>query len=226
VWQGRLAEAARWAAPGVGAGETELASFERLTLVGLRLAEHRLRPAPPRLEEAATLLGDLLTTMEARGWRGWVIAIRVLQALVARARGDAAGALATLAEALALAEPEGYIRIFADEGEPMAALLAEAGRRGVAPAYVARLLAAFPRPEPAPAAAPRGSPRGALAEPLSERERAVLRLLVAGLAGPAIARELSVGHSTVRTHLKSIYGKLAVHSRDQAIARARELRLV
>ena len=121
-----------------------------------------------------------------------------------------------LERALTLAEPEGYVRIFIDEGAPMAALLAAAEHR-VAPNYVRRLLTAF-------GAAENDRPaRQDLIEPLSERELDVLRLLATDLSGPQIARELVVSLNTVRTHTKSIYAKLAVNSRREAVRRGDEL---
>jgi LuxR family maltose regulon positive regulatory protein len=127
-----------------------------------------------------------------------------------------------LGEALSLAEPGGYLRVFLDEGEPMAGLLRQAASRGIAPAYVAKLLAAF-EPESAEGAAPQPQP---LVEPLSERELEVLRLLAAGLSNPEIAEELVVAVSTVRSHCKSIYGKLGVHRRWDAVQQAQELGLI
>jgi LuxR family maltose regulon positive regulatory protein len=141
-------------------------------------------------------------------------------------------AVKTLGRALALAEPEGYVRIFVDEGAPMAALLAQNAERRVQSdpllIYVEHLLRAFPEPQ-RPAQLALRSPLGrsnALIEPLSVRELEVLRLLAAGLESPEIARELIIGVSTARTHIKNIYGKLGVHGRIQAIERARALGLV
>jgi LuxR family maltose regulon positive regulatory protein len=125
-----------------------------------------------------------------------------------------------LERALALAEPEGYVRVFVDEGPPMAALLEEAAKRRIAPGYARRLLTAF---GPAEVSAPVEQP---LIEPLSERELDVLRLLATDLGGPEIARELVVSLNTVRTHTKSIYGKLGVNNRRAAVRRAEELALL
>jgi LuxR family maltose regulon positive regulatory protein len=127
-----------------------------------------------------------------------------------------------LGEALSLAEPGGYLRIFLDEGEPIARLLRQAASRGMAPAYITKLLAAF-GPESAEVASPQVQ---SLAEPLSKREMEVLRLLAAGLSNPEIAEELVVAVSTVRSHCKSIYGKLEVHKRWDAVQRGQELGLI
>ena len=121
---------------------------------------------------------------------------------------------------MTLAEPEGYVRVFADEGPPMASLLKAAAKQGTARNYARRLLAAAGQTGP-------GNPVGqALIEPLSERELDVLRLLGTDLDGPAIARELTVSLHTVRTHTKHIYAKLTVTNRRAAIRRARELGLL
>jgi LuxR family maltose regulon positive regulatory protein len=118
------------------------------------------------------------------------------------------------------------VRIFADEGPSMAHLLHEVAARGVAPEYVARLLAAFPQLVSPVQHAPRPAERSYMVEPLSERELEVLRLLAGGLSNPEIAQKLYVAVSTVRSHTKSIYGKLNAHSRWEAVQRARELGLL
>jgi len=119
-----------------------------------------------------------------------------------------------------LAEPEGYIRVFIDEGLPMTALLKLAAKGRKAPGYVRRLLADSVTAE---GRATVGQP---LIEPLSERELEVLRLLGSELDGPDIARELAVSLATVRTHTRSIYAKLGVNSRRAAVRRAAELGLL
>jgi ATP/maltotriose-dependent transcriptional regulator MalT len=161
---------------------------------------------------------------------GWLrLRVLVLRALLADAQNDRTAALGSLAAAVAQAEPEGVIRPFLDEGAPMAALLADLrvavrdGREppagGVSPAFLGTLLAAFPTQEPGPH-------RSGLVEPLTQRELAVLRLLAAGRANAEMAAELFVEQSTVKTHLIHLYGKLGVHSRTQALARARALGLL
>jgi len=167
------------------------------------------------------LLERLLQAAEAGGRVGWTIATLVLRALALQARGDVGQAMTSLARALALAEPEGYVRVFVDEGPAMAELLRHAASRGIAPEYASRLLAAFDAPEC-------GTPRAAqpLIEPLSERELEILRLLTTHLSSTEIAKELVIAPSTVRSHVKSIYGKLNAHSRKDAVQRARELGLL
>ncbi|MDB5057043.1 MAG: ATP-dependent transcriptional regulator, MalT-like, LuxR family, partial [Chloroflexi bacterium] len=152
----------------------------------------------------------------------------VLQARAHHAQGDIPAALMPLQRALTLAEPEGYIRMFVDEGPSMAHLLREAGARGIMRAYTGTLLAAFGAEQQRSAGEsplPTSPASQPLMEPLSQRERDVLRLLKTELSGPEIARELVVALSTVRTHTKRIYGKLDVDNRRAAIKRAAELDL-
>ncbi len=151
---------------------------------------------------------------------GSVIDILVVQALARHAGHDPAGALASLARAVALAEPEGYVRVFIDEGPPMVAMLKLAAKQPNTPAYVRRLLDAGATAEG------QGSAEQPLIEPLSERELEVLRLLESDLDGPDIARELTVSLSTVRTHTQNIYAKLGVNNRRAAVRRASELGLL
>jgi LuxR family maltose regulon positive regulatory protein len=148
---------------------------------------------------------------------GSVIEILVLQAIGYQIQDNIAAALLPLERALTLAEPDGYLRIFVDEGPAMAALLQVAAKQKTAPEYARRLLAAF--------ALPRNRTRvtQALLEPLSERELDVLRLLGTDLDGPEIARQLVVSLSTLRTHTRSIYSKLGVNNRRAAVRRAEEL---
>ncbi len=144
----------------------------------------------------------------------------MLRALADQRLGDIPAALSCLERAMTLAEPEGYVRVFADEGPAMASLLQALADRGTAGNYARRLLAALgetghDRPV-----------KQALIEPLSERELDVLRLLGTDLDGPDIARQLVVSLNTVRTHTRHIYAKLAVTSRRAAVRRARELNLL
>jgi LuxR family maltose regulon positive regulatory protein len=156
-----------------------------------------------------------------------VIEILALQALAHEAQGDIPSAITPLQRALVLAEPEGYVRIFVDEGQPMARLLYEALSLGIAPDYARRLLAAFPVADPEQAA-PLGTQalKSDLIEPLSERELEVLQLIAEGLTNPEIASRLFLALNTVKGHSRNIYGKLNVHSRTQAISRAQALGLL
>jgi LuxR family maltose regulon positive regulatory protein len=188
------------------------------------------------MHEAQGLLARLLQAAEAGERTGSVIAILVLQALAHQMQGDIPAALAPLERALTLAEPEGYVRIFVDEGPLMAVLLQEALARGVMPGYVEKLLAAFPsyelsvkrserEPDRPPTPNSKLKTQNFSVEPLSERERDVLRLLGTYLSGPDIARELMVSLNTLRTHTKNIYDKLGVNNRQAAVRRAEELDL-
>lgn len=177
--------------------------------------------AAGRIEQAARLLAPLLEAVEQRGFNRQVVEVLVLRAILSSSKGDRGEAMIALVRALLLAEPEGYIRIFVDEGPAMRELLEQARTRGIAHGYVNRLLAAF-------GAEPRqGSPVAApLVEPLSGRELEVLQLVAAGLSSREIADRLVITPGTAKNHVKSIYGKLAVHSRVQAVQRARELGLL
>jgi LuxR family maltose regulon positive regulatory protein len=151
-----------------------------------------------------------------------------------RAKGTHSDALATLERALTLAAPEGCIRRFVDEGPVMAAMLQEAKPGGIAPDYIMRLLAAFPKAEGQElGTAATGSIHAVLSpqsstlvESLSARELEVLRLIASGMSNAEIAQALVIALSTVKTHTNSIFGKLQVTSRTQAIARARDLQLL
>jgi LuxR family maltose regulon positive regulatory protein len=204
---------------------------EYLVLARVLLAEQ----AP---EQALGLLERLHARAATQGRTGSVIELRALQALAYAACGDQAGALAALAEALALAAPEGYLRVFVDEGPPMAALLRQllADRRQERPAaatsapreYLARLVDTFEQAGlPIRLPARRGGLVVAgLVEPLSARELEVLRLLAAGAPNRAIAKQLVVTLDTVKRHLSHLFSKLEVANRTQAVARARELGLL
>ncbi|WP_254185233.1 LuxR C-terminal-related transcriptional regulator [Nocardioides panacis] len=224
ITQGRVDEALGWARdrglPATG-DVAYLHEFEHVTLARALLARFERDRDQPALDEATGLLDRLLAGAETGQRTGTVIEVLVLQALAARLRGDLPAALVPLGRALALAEPEGYVRTFVDEGPAMAALLAAAARHGLAPAYVARLRsAAGTRTDAVPVARP------GLVDPLSRRELDVLRLLGTDLGGPEIARELVVSLNTVRTHTKNIYAKLGVNNRRAAVRRAEELDLM
>jgi LuxR family maltose regulon positive regulatory protein len=140
-----------------------------------------------------------------------------LQALAHQAQGDTSSALAPLERAMSLAEPEGYVRIFVSEGQPMARLLREAVSRGVVPDSTRRLLAAFA------STGLDGAHASQAKELLSEREIEVLQHIAAGLTNRDIAARLYLSLYTVKAHARSIYDKLDAHSRTQAAAKAREL---
>ncbi len=225
LMQGNLALAVHWAeASGLSTSDdpSYLREQEYLTFARIRTAQGRLDPAGPFLAEALRLLAQLRTDAERSARVGSLLEILVVQTLALFvSSAHTIQALTTLEQALLLAEQESYIRLFVDEGEPMVALLRQAYTRGIAPDYVARLLSACG--EETMAAPSRAFP---LVEPLTEREQDVLRLLVRGLSNAEIARELIITVGTVKRHVNSIYGKLGVKSRTQAVARAQTLCLL
>ncbi len=239
VWvaQGRLHAVRRWVQEQGLAVDDELSylrEFEHITLARLLLAEYRRAPDDHTMREAVRLLDRLQQAAEAGGRLGSVIEIGVLQALAHQAQGDLAAALAPLARALRLAEPEGYVRVFVNEGPPLARLLSAAMAQGRAAPYAGKLLAAFasagavPQPDkvalaPTAPAQPAGE---LLIEPLSERELEILQLIAQGLSNRTISERLFLALSTVKGHNRNIFDKLQVQRRTEAIARARELGLL
>ena len=155
-----------------------------------------------------------------------MIEILVLQAFAHEARGDNPAALAPLEHALALAEPEGYVRVFVDEGMPMSQLLSEAAAHGIMPDYAARLSAAFEAEEQKSEDESHRFPTESVVEPLSQRELEVLRLVGQGLSNRQISERLFLALSTVKGHNRIIFSKLMVQNRTGAVARARELGLL
>lgn len=222
VWlaQGRLAEAAGWARGrdlSVDDELTYLNEFEHIVLAQILAAQNQSGPA-------VALLEHLLQAAASGERTGSAIEILVSLALAYQDQDDIPAALAALARALNLAEPEGYMRVFVGQGDPMRMLLDEAAAAGIAPVYVGRLLAAFGEPEVNGSVhQPLNQP---LVEPLSDRELDVLQRLGSELSGPEIAETLMISLNTLRTHTKNIYSKLGVNSRRAAVSRAQELGLL
>lgn len=175
----------------------------------------------PSLERTLTLLRPLLQAAETEGREGIQIEALALRALACWRRGERASAMTALERSLRLAEPEGYVRLFADLGLPMARLLQEARKRNVLPEYVAHLLIAFDGDY---FLVPQGSE--SLPEPLSQREREVLRLIAAGLTNREIAEALVIPSETVKKHTRAIYSKIGASNRTEAAHKARELGLL
>jgi LuxR family maltose regulon positive regulatory protein len=220
---GRLDEALAWVRErGLSADDDldYLREYEHMTLARTLLARYAAEGAQGSLTDAVRLLHRLLQAAEDGGRGGSVLEILVLQALALQAQGDVPAAVASLRRALALAEPEGFVRVFVDEGVPMATLLRAMTAQGGASAHMHRLLDALGVPEEA-ARVDQG-----LIDPLSPRELDVLRLLGTHLDGPDIARQLFVSLNTVRTHTKNIYAKLGVNNRRSAVLRGEELDLM
>jgi ATP/maltotriose-dependent transcriptional regulator MalT len=232
-----LATAVRWA-NGSGLSVDDDLSYPReqeyLTLARVRIAQGRDDPASRFLQDALNLLDRLLQDAEAKARMGSALEILILRALALDAQGDHQGALIALERAVMLAEPEGYTRIFLDEGEPMLTLLSELLATGhSARGYLHTLLAAGDHREhghavpPMPASAQTfQKPLQPLLDPLSERELEVLSLMADGASNAGIAEQLMLAISTVKRHVSNVFSKLSVTSRTQAVARARELELL
>jgi LuxR family maltose regulon positive regulatory protein len=181
---------------------------------------------------ALAVLEPLRQQMEAKGWADELLKVMVLQTIALHAHGEKDKAAQLLGEALALAEPGGFVRIFVDEGEPMRLLIldfrlwiekqAHEGHKPIE--YVDKLLAAFAQIVPVPQSEA-SNQKSDIIEHLSERELEVLKLLRSELSGPEIAGQLIVSLNTFRTHTKNIFNKLGVNNRRAAVHRAEELDL-
>jgi LuxR family maltose regulon positive regulatory protein len=194
----------------------------------LPISKARVHLARGDTSAALAVLGPLCQQMEAKGLAHERLKVMVLQAVAhyaaaLQADGEKEEAMQFLGDTLALAEPGGFIRLFVDEGMPMARLLSEAAAQGIMPDYVGKLLAAFEAEEHKSAIFPPSQP---LVEPLSPRELEVLGLIAQGLSNREIGERLFLALSTVKGHNRRIYGKLHVRRRTEAVARARELGLL
>ena len=230
--QGQVAAAARWTQQRSLAADDEPAyqkEQEHLVLARVLLAQDRPRPA-------LALLDRLHAPAAAQGRAGSVIEIQALQALALAADGDQAAAVDRLAGALTLACPQGYVRVFADEGAPMGVLLgwlvaarrAElAAARGVPLGCLARVLQAFGQKDAEPGSRPRTAPAvPGLVDQLTVRELEILQLVAAGAPNQRIAEQLVVTLDTVKKHITHLLGKLGAANRTEAVARARQLGLI
>jgi LuxR family maltose regulon positive regulatory protein len=189
----------------------------------LPMSQARMHLAYGDAAAASRVLEPVRERVDAHGWADKRLEVLLLQAVALHARGDRDGAVHVLLDALALAEPGGFVRSFVDEGGPMAELLVAAAALGRMPAYLTRLLAAF-GPE-RHAREDTSAPASVLIEPLSQRELEVLRLIAQGLSNHEIGERLVLALDTVKGHNRKIFGKLQVRRRTEAIARARELGL-
>jgi LuxR family maltose regulon positive regulatory protein len=213
IWvaQGKLTKALEWARTqglSVDDAPSYLREFEHVTLARVLIARYQSDRETDSIREAIGLLERLLHAAEEGKRLGSVIEILALQALAHQAQGDIPLALVSLEQALTLAEPEGYVRIFLDEGKPMAELLKRA-EKNKSSFLEKQAISSQP-----------------LIESLSENELEVLRLLRTELSGPEIARQRMVSLSTIRTHTQHIYAKLGVNNRRAAVRRAEELNLL
>ena len=193
----------------------------------LPICQARVLLAQGNASAALAVLAPYRQQMEAKNWQDERLKAMVLQAIALHAHGEKDKAVHLLGEALALAEPGGFIRLFVDEGLPMARLLSEAAARGIAPDYTGRLLAAFPGFSVMPTA--QSNVRTAqyrMVEPLSQRELEILPLIAQGLSNREIGERLFLALDTVKGHNRRIYGKLQAQSRTEAVARARSMELL
>ncbi len=181
-----------------------------LARIYLMLEKHR---------EAMEILDSVLDQAEQLGMLRFIIEALALKSLVYQAQGDMESALTVLENALSLAKPEGYIRIFADEGEPMARLLRQAALKGIMPDYIAQLLTAFS------GVGEKMALQSTVNDLLNERELEVMRLVAAGLTNKEIAHQLGISLSTVKWYLYNLYDRLNVRNRTEAIVRMKELGL-
>lgn len=222
---GQIDEAVRWLKESGSGYPVDMVEFESdlsyfdyhlrhhqyLTLIRLWMVQHRYA-------EALALLKQLEAALERFGWRPSrrEIEVQILKALTLQASGRTDQALIWIEKALGAAKPGGYIRSFVDEGAAMAQLLGRAAEQGIHADYIRSILAAFPASEQS----------AVLVDALTEREMEVLQLIAEGLTNPQIADHLVVAIGTVKAHTSSIYTKLGIGNRVQAVARARELGLL
>ncbi len=235
IWvaQGRLDKSLEWVGEQGLSVDDDLCflrEFEHITLARVLIAQYQNHRTDASIQTAVQLLERLLQAAEEGSRMGSVIEILVLHALAFQAQGNITLSLVPLERALTLAEPEGFFRIFVGEGKSMAELLkrleANDGTLRIKQ-YIRKLLPAYNPPSGIASVGKnhQGHPQF-LAEPLSERELEVLRLLRTDMNGPEIARELMVSLSTMRTHTQNIYSKLGVNDRRAAARRAEELNLL
>jgi LuxR family maltose regulon positive regulatory protein len=202
--------------------------YVALTLARVMIARGRSQQDDQALEQALLLLENWRRLAERLGFQGWSIEIQMLTALALRARGQTEQALTLLGNALSQAEGEGYMRLFADEGQPMASLLARVSTYTLASsAYIQRIQTVIQLTQPAQLNAPMPvSEEQIRPNPLSAREREVLTLLATGASNQQIADQLIISLNTAKRHVKNILARLDVTNRTHAVARARELHLL
>jgi LuxR family maltose regulon positive regulatory protein len=221
IAQGRIDDAVQWVKQANLSVDDDLSyvrEFEHITLARILIARHGARA------DAAPFLERLQTAAESGGRTGSVIEILILQSLTQHGSGNLRNAMDLLARALVLAEPEGHLRVFLNEGARMRELLRHVIARGLGGGYTRRVLPAFDAPKQ-PILSP-DEPEAGLVQSLTAREREILRLIAAGLRNQEIADHLSISAATVKRHIANAYGKLGVGHRTEALARATELKLL
>jgi LuxR family maltose regulon positive regulatory protein len=227
VWirQGRIAESLKWARERSLSADDDLSylrEYEHITLARIGIARYKNDQADDTIKDTLRLLQRLLKAAE-EGRRGRsVIEILLLHALAYQAQREFSPAFVSLERALNMAEPEGYVRIFLDEGPPMAQLLSTAAAQEHMPDYAGKLLAQFEREK----TAFRSKHPQPVAELLSERELEVLNLIAQGFTNREIGERLYLALDSVKGHNRRIFGKLGVKKRIDAVTRARELGLL
>ena len=217
----------------------DVAALESRTegwIAGLQLAALALQGTVPAhgigdktqgdASAALAVLEPLLRQMEVRGWADERLKVMALQTVALHANGETERAVQVLCEALALAEHGGFIRLFVDEGAPMAQILAEVAEHGVMPRYVGKLLLAFGEVQSGSEKTQGLSRAQPLVEPLSQRELEILRLIAQGLSNQEIGERLFLALDTVKGHNRRIFDKLQVERRTEAVERARKLGLL
>ncbi|HYT28268.1 MAG TPA: LuxR C-terminal-related transcriptional regulator [Ktedonobacteraceae bacterium] len=192
----------------------------------LPLSQARVHLAQGDTSAALAVLSPWRRQVEARGWQDERLKVMVLQAVALQAHGEQDKAVQLLGDALAIASPGGFIRLFVDEGLPMAQLLSAAEASGMLPDSIGKVLAVFKAEEHKREDTSSRPPAQPLLEPLSPRELEVLHLMAQGLSNQEMSERLFLALDTVKGHNRKIFGKLAVQRRTEAVARARELGLL
>ena len=192
----------------------------------LPLSQARVLMTQGDSSAALALLETYYHQVEAKGWQDEQLKVRAMQAIALRVHGDKDKAVQLLGEALALAEPGGFIRLFVDEGAPMAQLIHEAASQGIMSTYTGKLLSAFDAEKRRSEGKPSLPADKPLIESLSQRELEVLHLIADGLSNREIGERLFLALDTVKGHNRNIFDKLQVKSRTEAVARAHELGLL
>jgi LuxR family maltose regulon positive regulatory protein len=226
VRQGDVNEAARCVEEAIRLSDQEKGQTSAI----VALAISRLQFAQFKPGETVAQLAQTLAVAEKQGWLGVAIELLILRSLALARQGNTQAAEVDLERAFTLAEPEGYVRIFIDEGEPMQKLIAQwlahAGKNPLRD-YASRLLAQYDSGLQAiMSPQEKAIPTGSLVEPISQREVEVLNLIALGKTNQEIARQLIVSIGTVKAHTANIYRKLDVANRTEAVARARQLGII